>query len=279
MKKTLSLKAHQMNETKTPMETQQTALAPYLRVKYLMKTIGMNQSQLAEEMGVTRAAVSAWLNRDADRRSEIARSSIIKMSDILKVNPEWITGESTDGGPELNGAIVDSLTTQQTPSSTSFMSDVKKLVLDEQPNFDKGFDFPFLITVGHDYEPIKFDFDFIDSRIALIVDIYRNKTPRNSDTLPHLLWNFQMAKRLDEMNGAEKRRYQLVLIHPQASEKERDDASSFAHQARMLGIEVAIRDSEDVKSIANLIIDPKFKDGSKRWPKELLDYQASFRST
>ena len=59
-----------MNKTKTPMETQQVkALEPYLRVKYLMKTLGMNQSQLAEEMGVTRAAVSAWLNRDAERRS------------------------------------------------------------------------------------------------------------------------------------------------------------------------------------------------------------------
>lgn len=269
-----------MDKTNTTMETKQVkALEPFIRVKYLMQTIGINQSQLAEQMGVTRAAVSAWLNRDAERRSEIGRSSIIKMSDILKVNPDWITGESKEGGPELNGAILDSLTTQQTPSSTSFMGDVRKLVLDEQPDFDKGFDFPFLITVGHDYEPIKFDFDFIDSRIALIVDIYRNKTPRNSDTLPQLLWNFQMAKRLDEMNGAEKRRYQLVLIHPQASEKERDDASSFAHQARMLGIEVAIRDSEDVKSIANLIIDPQFKDGEKRWPKELLDYQASFRSS
>ena len=268
-----------MSKTNTTMETHNSTLEPYVRVKYLMQTIGMNQSQLAEEMGVTRAAVSAWLNRDAERRSEIGRSSIIKMSDILKVNPDWISGESQEGGPELNGAIVDSLTTQQTPSSTSFMSDVKKLVLDEQPDFYKGFDSPFLITVGYDYEPIKFDFDFIDSRIALVVDIYRNKTPRNSDTLPQLLWNFQMAKRLDEMNGAEKRRYQLVLIHPQASEKERDDASSFAHQARMLGIEVAIRDSEDVKSIANLIIDPQFKDGEKRWPKELLDYQASFRSS
>ena len=269
-----------MNKTKTPMETQQVkALEPYLRVKYLMKTLGMNQSQLAEEMGVTRAAVSAWLNRDADRRSEIARSSIIKMSDILKVNPEWITGESTDGGPELNGAIIDSLTTQQPPSSSSFMSDVKKLVLDEQPGFEKGFDFPFIITVGHDYEPIRFDFDFLDSRLALIVDIYRNKTPRNSDFLPQLLWNFQMVKRLDEMSSAEKRRYQLVLIHPSASEKEQDDNRSFAHQARMLGIEVAIRDSEDVKSIANLILDPQFKDGANRWPKELLDYQATFRST
>ena len=185
-------------------------LEPYLRVKYLMQTIGMNQSQLAEQMGVTRAAVSAWLNRDAERRSEIARSSIIKMSDILKVNPDWITGESQEGGPELNGAIVDSLTTQQTPSSTSFMSDVRKLVLDEQPNFDKGFDFPFLITVGHDYEPIKFDFDFIDSRIALIVDIYRNKTPRNSDTLPCLLWNFQMAKRLDSTTRYRPPAYRAV---------------------------------------------------------------------
>ena len=66
MQKTPNSKAHQMSKTNTTMETHNSTLEPYVRVKYLMQTIGMNQSQLAEEMGVTRAAVSAWLNRDAE---------------------------------------------------------------------------------------------------------------------------------------------------------------------------------------------------------------------
>jgi len=259
------------------MQTPETlALEPYQRIKYVMKTKGMNQSQFAEEMGVTRAAVSAWLNRDAERRSSIGKSSLYKMSDILNVTPEWIMGDSPEGGIPIEGAFADALTAPQTPSATAFMSSVREIVLEERPEFKEGFDFPFITTLGHDYEPIKFDFDFLGHKIALCVDIYRNKTPRVCETLPPLLWPLLMAKRMDEVNGKEKRRYQLLLINPSAEAKEIECSKSFAHQARMLGIEVAIRDEENVKSIANLIIDPRFEDGAKRWPKELLDYQAGF---
>ena len=270
----MSLTALTMDTTMQSTETQ--ALEPYQRVKYVMKTKGMNQSQFAEEMGVTRAAVSAWLNRDAERRSSIGDSSLYRMSDILKVTPEWIMGDSLEGGIPIEGAIADALTAPQTPSVLTFMSSVRGVVLEERPEFKEGFDFPFITTLGHDYEPIKFDFDFLGDKIALCVDIYRNKTPRVCETLPPLLWPLLMAKRMDEVNGKEKRRYQLLLINPTADAKERECSKSFAHQARMLGIEVAIRDEEDVKSIANLIIDPRFEDGEKRWPKELLDYQAGF---
>jgi transcriptional regulator with XRE-family HTH domain len=259
------------------METQQVkALEPYQRVKFVMKTKGMNQSQFAEAMGVTRAAVSSWLNRDAERRSPIGNYSLYRMSEILNVTPEWITGDSLEGGIPIEGAIADALTAPQTPSVLTFMSSVRGIVLEERPEFKEGFEFPFITTLGHDYEPIKFDFDFLGPNIALCVDIYRNKTPRVCETLPPLLWPLLMAKRMDEVNGKEKRRYQLLLINPTAEAKERECSKSFAHQARMLGIEVAIRDEEDVKSIANLIIDPRFEDGEKRWPKELLDYQAGF---
>jgi len=252
------------------------ALDPYQRVKFVMKTNGMNQSQFAEEMGVTRAAVSAWLNRDTERRSPIGKSSLYKMSEILNVTPEWLAGDSQEGGIPVIGSLADDITASQTPSSATFMRSIKGLVLEERPDLYEGFDFPFITTLGHDYEPVKFDFDFIGSKIVLCVDIYRNKAPRAYDTLPPLLWPLLMAKRMDEVNGREKRRYQLLLINPSADAKEREGSKSFAHQARMLGIEVAIRDEENVKSIANLIIDPQFKDGEKRWPKELLDYQAGF---
>jgi len=259
------------------MQTPETlALEPYQRIKYVMKTKGLNQSQFAEEMGVTRAAVSAWLNRDAERRSSIGKSSLYKMSDILNVTPEWIMGDSPEGGIPIVGAFAEILTAPQVPSTFTFMSSVREVTLEERPDLEEGFDFPFITTLGYDYEPIRFDCDFLGAKIALCVDIYRNKTPRNCDMLPSLLWPLLMVKRVDEMNGNEKRRYQLVLINPTAGAKERACCKSFAHQARMLGIEVALREGESVKSIANLIIDPQFEDGAKRWPKELLDYQAGF---
>lgn len=252
------------------------ALDPYQRVKFVMKTNGMNQSQFAEEMGVTRAAVSAWLNRDAERRSPIGKSSLYKMSEILNVTPEWIMGDSPEGGIPVVGIFADDITASQTPSAIAFMSNVKELVLEERPEFKEGFDFPFITTLDYDYEPIKFDFDFLGHNIALCVDIYRNKTPRACSSLSPLLWPLLMAKRMDEVNGKKKRRYQLLLVNPSADAKELEKSKSFAHQARMLGIEVAIRQEENVKSIANLIIDPQFEDGAKRWPKELLDYQSGF---
>jgi len=272
-------KGPQLKSRYNTMEIIETlTLEPYQRVKYVMKTKGMNQSQFAEEMGVTRAAVSAWLNRDAERRSSIGKSSLYKMSDILNVTPEWIMGDSPDGGVPIEGDIADSLMTPQPPSAASFMGSVREIVLDERSELKEGFDFPFITTLGYDYEPIKFDFDFLGDKIALCVNIYRNKTPQNYDLLPSLLWPLLMAKRMDEVNGREKRRYQLLLINPSADAKERANGKSFAHQARMLGIEVAFRDGEDVKSIANLIIDPQFEDGAKRWPEGLPDYQAGFAS-
>jgi transcriptional regulator with XRE-family HTH domain len=250
-------------------------LEPYQRIRLVLKTKGMNQTQLAEAMGVTRAAVSAWLNRDAERRTPIGNSSLMKMAKILYINPKWITGDSPDGGVPIAQSVVEQLNAPQLPSASTFITSVRSVVLGERPDLEPGFEYPFITALGHDYEPVKFHFSFVNEEIALSVDIYRNKTPRHQDALTQLLWPLLMAKRVDEINCREKRRYQLILINSSDDPKE----TTFAHQARMLGIEVALRDEEDVKSIANLIIDPQFKDGAKRWPQKLLDYQATFAAS
>jgi transcriptional regulator with XRE-family HTH domain len=251
------------------------ALEPYQRIRLALQNKGMNQTQLAEEMGVTRAAVSAWLNRDAERRTPIGKSSLNKMAKILHINPNWVTGDSPDGGVPVARSAVEQLNAPQLPSVSTFISRVRRVVLDERLDLDDGFEHAFIRTLGHDYDPVRFDFNFVSDEIVLSVDIHRNKTTRHHDTLAELLWPLLMAKRVDEINCREKRRYQLILINPIDDPKE----VTFAHQARMLGIEVALRDDEDVKSIANLIVDPQFKDGLKRWPKELLDYQAAFAAS
>ena len=199
----------------------------------------------------------------------------MKMAKILHINPEWITGDSPDGGVPIAQSTVEQLNAPQLPSVSKFTNSVRNVVLDERPDLEPGFEYAFITTLGHDYEPVKFDFNFVSDEIVLSVNIYRNKTPRHHDALAELLWPLLMAKRVDEINCREKRRYQLILINPIDDPKE----ATFAHQARMLGVEVALRDEEDVNSIANLIIDPQFKDGLKRWPKELLDYQAAFTAS
>ena len=67
------------------------------RIRLAMGALKLNQSDLAEQMGVTRASVSSWLNRDAERRTAMSSPALEKMAGVLRVSQDWIVGISKEG--------------------------------------------------------------------------------------------------------------------------------------------------------------------------------------
>jgi len=256
------------------MQTPETLDAP-TRVRMAMMSLDLNQTELAEQMSVTRAAVSAWLNRNADRRTTIGPSALSKMSEILNVTQDWISGATIEGGPAVDSSLENLIRSEaeQLPTTEQLLKLVKDMVSREAPELTIGFEKSALGYLDFNYKNTEFEYDFLGADLALNIDVSK-KTSRSLDSLTALVWPLLMAKKIDEINGTAKRRYQLILISPPVSNQA--VYGWFVHQSRMLGIEVSSRDNADEREIANFIIDPNFQDGALRWPQDLLDYQKGF---
>jgi|TARA_R110002096_G_scaffold5263_1_gene24649 transcriptional regulator with XRE-family HTH domain len=241
------------------------------RIRLAMTALGLNQSDLADQMGVTRASVSSWLNRDADRRTAMSSSALEKMAGVLRVNRDWIVGDSKDGGPDMDLLLEEELKheLEYLPTHELFLKEVRNIINEEEddPFLSAGFNDCSLGYMGSSYDSNSITYDYINERIILNVDIVR-KAHRNLESLTELAWPLFMAKRIDEINGRPTRRYQLMLINPPLLN--RDVYDKFSHESAMMGVQVSIRDKADAKEIANLIADPNFKDGIDRWPESFV---------
>ena len=240
------------------------------RIRLAMGALKLNQSDLAEQMGVTRASVSSWLNRDAERRTAMSSPALEKMAGVLRVSQDWIVGISKEGAPDME------LTLEQLrqeieylPTKEVFLKEVRGNIDEEEDQMlSLGFDDCCLGYMGDNYDDNAIEYDYISRGLVLSLDISK-KTTRNLDSLTELAWPLFMARRIDETNGRKNRRYQLILINPPLVN--RDVYDKFAHQSKMMGVQVSIRHDADPVEIANLIADPHFKDGIKRWPKDLVE--------
>lgn len=249
------------------------------RVRLAMRYLNLNQSELAEVMGVTRAAVSAWLHKSPERRMQPSAQTHIKMAEALNVTVEWITGALDTGGPDMNEVLVRSLQEikDQLPSLDVFLNEVDNCFKDEDDEFlSVGFNDRELGYIGHDFEVDKIAYDYVGENIILNVDISK-KPYRSFERLTELVWPLLMAKRIDETAGRSKRRYQLLLINPPQSNRQ-TMYEYFIHQSRLLGVQVSVREKADAQETCNLIADPFFKDGVSRWPQPFVNLVQSLRN-
>ena len=248
------------------------------RIRLAMTAFNLNQSDLADQMGVTRASVSSWLNRDADRRTAMSSSALETMAGVLHVSQDWIVGVSEEGGPNMDLALEEELKNEleHLPTHEQFLKLIKNNVNDEDDEYlPIGFDDCSLGYMGSKYDGNSIDYDYVNGEIVLKIDISK-KTIRTLESLTDLAWPLIMAKRIDEISGRPSRRYQLMLINPPLIN--RDVYDKFSHQSKMIGIQVSIRDVADAKEIANLIADPLFEDGAKRWPQDFVDAVDKYRN-
>lgn len=247
------------------------------RIRLAMSALKLNQSDLADQIGVTRAMVSAWLNRDEGRRTAISSSALETMAAVLSVSQDWIVGVSTEGG--LNMDLSSEEFRQEIeylPTKEAFMKQIRDNIDGEEDQMlGVGFDDCSLGYMGDNYDDKEIKYDYINGSLVLNLDISK-KTTRNLDALTELAWPLFMAKRIDETNGRKNRRYQLILINPPLVSREVYDR--FSHQSKMMGVQVSIRHEADAKEIANLIADPFFQDGIKRWPQDLVNAQEKYRN-
>jgi transcriptional regulator with XRE-family HTH domain len=256
---------------KTIIETHKIDKDTPSRIRAAMTVVKINQTDLAEQIGVTRAAVSAWLNRDPDKRSAISPAALEKMSGVLLVSPDWIDGTSDAGGiTEMEFNALEEI--DNLPSKEWFLKLVKRIV-DENSSSD-GFEDPSMGYMDDTLTVHTIDFDYVDDRMVMNVDISK-KTTRTIESLTELAWPLFMAKRIDEINNTKKtkRRYQLLLINPPLLNQVAYEG--FAYQARMMGVMVSIRNTADEIEISNLVIDPFFQD-EERWPKSVIEAKEKF---
>ena len=247
-----------------------------IRIRSAMGALKLNQSELAEQMGVTRAMVSAWLNRDEGRRTAISSSALEIMAGVLRVCPDWIVGISKEGGPDMDISLEElRQEIEYLPTKEVFLKHVRRNIdQEEDPMLSIGFDDCALGYMGDNYDDNTIIYDYINESLVLNLDISK-KQQRSLDSLTELAWPLFMARRIDETNGRRNRRYQLVLINPPLLNV--DIYEKFSHQSRMMGVQVSIRHVADAKEIANLIADPLFHDGIKRWPQNLVNAQEKYR--
>lgn len=253
------------------MQAHCTILDTPTRIRLAMAALVLNQSDLAEQMGVTRASVSSWLNRDADRRTAMSSSALEKMAGVLRVSQDWIVGDSKDGGPNMDLSLEEELKheLEYLPTHEQFLKAVRTIINEEEDDafLSAGFNDCSLGYMGSSYDSNSITYDYVSEKLILNVDIVK-KSYRNLESLTELAWPLFMAKRIDEINGRPSRRYQLMLINPPLLNRSVYD--KFSHESAMMGIQVSIRDTADAKEIANLIADPNFKDGIDRWPEHFV---------
>lgn len=60
-----------------------------MRIKSLMNSIGINQNQLADAMGVSKATVSTWMKADS-----IQSCHLVKLAEYFKVTTDYLLGLS-----------------------------------------------------------------------------------------------------------------------------------------------------------------------------------------
>lgn len=84
-----------------------------------------NRSKLAREVGVSRAAVSKWLNTGT---SSLHSEHLFRAAQVLGVNPKWLaTGEGAMlDSVDPDRALVDA-TRENDPTFSSFVQDYRKL--------------------------------------------------------------------------------------------------------------------------------------------------------
>tara|TARA_Y100001934_G_C12338265_1_gene768739 strand:- start:1413 stop:1802 length:390 start_codon:yes stop_codon:yes gene_type:complete len=105
------------------------------RLKKLRGNAGLNQSQLAKSVGVTRAAASRWEQGDID---SILAKNAIRLADILGTSVEYIfTGKSKDTSAinvealsQSINIVNDQLNGSSTPTHANTICLVYKMIID-----------------------------------------------------------------------------------------------------------------------------------------------------
>ena len=108
------------------------------RLKKLRGNAGLNQSQLAKSVGVTRAAASRWEQGDIE---SILAKNAIRLADILGTSVEYIfTGKSNDTSAiniealsQSINIVNDQLKGSATPTHANIISLIYQMIMNGKP--------------------------------------------------------------------------------------------------------------------------------------------------
>lgn len=157
----------------------------------------MSMAALSRYCDVSRSAVSLWVHPDAERRTTPTEESLRCIARATGVNYEWLSGESTEHGPDPEHLEAESIAQRRRYRINAFQRAVEKIrevVRAARPDLVTFFD------RSATYIGMRWPFDFISEHLVLTIRPFSlSRGPRmfRLRALTSDLWRLAIWSKLD----------------------------------------------------------------------------------